>query len=559
MEFADFIKIPMVDNVTFVKRELSRVDGTLCVTGHHLMFSSRLRDSEELMLLHSNVESVERKVTGQGAILTIKCKNFDQFQLMFPSSEDAQKVAASVEPLSVVETLTAWFPYFYQPPVCDSNRENGWDLFSTERHFPELFHKSQLWRISSVNEDYKVCSSYPSVVIIPRSISDEELKKSAGFRQRGRFPVLCYFHAAKKSCLVRSSQPASGLMQKRCKEDERLLNAYLVPKAKGLIFDTRSTAFVYNSKSKGFGIESDSHYSQWQKTYGGLGRHKELTDTFHKYVDACMDPESSTSTWLSRLESSGWLKQVQLNINAAIIVGGALHSKGCSVLVHGGGGKDTTLVVSSLTQVLLDPQCRTVLGFEGLIVREWLAAGHPFRDRCIKLGTSNMRYRGQAPMFLLFLDSVYQVMQQYPCSFEFNDKLLQMLFENAYSSKYGTFLGNSECDRVTYRVQEKTTSLWTHLNNPDVLKPILNPVYLPNDAVLRPSPASQCLMVWSGIFLRGHVDPKIDEQVWDEVRNIQSTNKELKTKALELRREYVELQSKVRAKLKMDGKEDEAT
>lgn len=50
MEFADFIKIPMVDNVTFVKRELSRVDGTLCVTGHHLMFSSRLRDSEELMV-----------------------------------------------------------------------------------------------------------------------------------------------------------------------------------------------------------------------------------------------------------------------------------------------------------------------------------------------------------------------------------------------------------------------------------------------------------------------------------------------------------------------------
>lgn len=56
----------------------------------------------------------------------------------------------------LIETLTAWFPYFYQPPVCDSNRENGWDLFSTERHFPELFHKSQLWRISSVNEDYKV-------------------------------------------------------------------------------------------------------------------------------------------------------------------------------------------------------------------------------------------------------------------------------------------------------------------------------------------------------------------------------------------------------------------
>lgn len=50
MEFADFIKIPMVDNVTFVRRGFSRVDGTLCVTGHHLMFSSRLRDTEELMV-----------------------------------------------------------------------------------------------------------------------------------------------------------------------------------------------------------------------------------------------------------------------------------------------------------------------------------------------------------------------------------------------------------------------------------------------------------------------------------------------------------------------------
>ena len=32
---------------------------------------------------------------------------------------------------------------------------------------------------------------------------------------------------------------------------------------------------------------------------------------------------------------------------------------------------------------------------------------------------------------------LFQVMQQYQCSFEFNDKFLQTLFENAYSSNYG--------------------------------------------------------------------------------------------------------------------------
>lgn len=554
MEFVEFIKIPMVDNVTLVRPGFSRIDGTLCVTGHHLMFSSRMQESEELMLLHGNVENVERKISGQGAILAVNCKDFSQFQLIFQSPEDAQKVMASVEPLSVIETLSATYPFFYQHTVCDK-LEDGWDLFSTDKHFAKLVQKSEQWRISLVNDKFKICNTYPPFVIVPRTISDEALEKSAGFRQRGRFPVLCYFHAEEKTCLLRSSQPASGLTGKRCKEDEQLLNKCLSSGNKGLIFDTRSTTMVYNSKSKGFGIESDSQYPQWRKAYGGIGRHKELTDSFHKHVEACMDSESSASSWISRLESSGWMKQLQLIINAGNIVSAALQ-RGSSVLVHGGSGKDTTLIVSSFSQVLLDPQCRTVLGFEGLIAREWLAAGHPFRERCIKLGTSNLRYKGQAPTFLLFLDAVHQVMHQYPCSFEFNDKLLQKLFENTYSSNYGTFLGDGEYDRMTHRVREKTVSLWMYLNNPDILKPMLNPVYELNEAVLRPSAAAQSLTVWSGIFLRGRIDPKIDEQVWDEVRNIQSRNKELKTKAVELRREYVELQAKVRSKLKMDRRTD---
>jgi myotubularin-related protein 9 len=50
MEFAEFIKIPMVDKVTLARPGLSRVVGTLCITGHHLLFSSRMQDSEELMV-----------------------------------------------------------------------------------------------------------------------------------------------------------------------------------------------------------------------------------------------------------------------------------------------------------------------------------------------------------------------------------------------------------------------------------------------------------------------------------------------------------------------------
>jgi hypothetical protein len=49
-----------------------------------------------------------------------------------------------------------------------------------------------------------------------------------------------------------------------------------------------------------------------------------------------------------------------------------------NVVVHGSEGTDITLCVTSLAQIILNPDCRTVRGFEALIEREWLQAGHPF-------------------------------------------------------------------------------------------------------------------------------------------------------------------------------------
>lgn len=39
-----------------------------------------------------------------------------------------------------------------------------------------------------------------------------------------------------------------------------------------------------------------------------------------------------------------------------------LDKDGASVLVHGANGQDSTLVVTSLAQVILNPDCRTVRG-----------------------------------------------------------------------------------------------------------------------------------------------------------------------------------------------------
>ncbi len=48
MEFVEFIKTPKVDSVVLHRPFYAPIEGTLCLTGHHLILSSRKTNSEEL-------------------------------------------------------------------------------------------------------------------------------------------------------------------------------------------------------------------------------------------------------------------------------------------------------------------------------------------------------------------------------------------------------------------------------------------------------------------------------------------------------------------------------
>ncbi|EDO28258.1 predicted protein, partial [Nematostella vectensis] len=78
---------------------------------------------------------------------------------------------------------------------------------------------------------------------------------------------------------------------------------------------------------------------------------------------------------------------------------------------------------------------------QSLVDREWIRGGHPFSNRCTRVGFSSTKYKGQGPVFLLFLDCVWQIYQQFPCSFEFHDSFLICLFEHAYYSQFGKTRG----------------------------------------------------------------------------------------------------------------------
>jgi myotubularin-related protein 9 len=83
------------------------------------------------------------------------------------------------------------YPFFYRPMY--TILEDGWCAFQAEAEFAKLVGaKADGWRISHVNSDYQISNTYPSSVIVPKSIDDKILKESASFRVGGRFPVLSY-------------------------------------------------------------------------------------------------------------------------------------------------------------------------------------------------------------------------------------------------------------------------------------------------------------------------------------------------------------------------------
>ncbi|XP_062128107.1 myotubularin-related protein 9 [Drosophila sulfurigaster albostrigata] len=596
MEFADLIKTPKLDGVFLhTTTANATVEGTLCITGHHLLLSARQENSQELWLLHKNIDSVEKKPSmGQnivmGGIITLKCKDLRIIALEIKYAKDFFNVSASLEALSAIQNPELDYPFFYRPMY--SILEDGYTMFRPELEFAQLISGMSVggasspnvanitictpstsalatsiphplqngfaldaaaalmggsnitaceWRVSHVNKDFGVCATYGATLIVPKAISDEQLALSAAFRDGGRFPVLSYRHE-NGATLMRSAQPLSIQGIKRCRADEAILNLVLGRSKKGFIVDTWG-----KGKSN---TETDLHYSQWKKVNRAIGNVSSpaaILDSFAKLIEACNDTGCTTDKWLTRLENSGWLSLVLNSLNASCVVAQCLDQEGSPVLVHGAKGLDSTLIVTSLVQIILNPDCRTVRGLQALIEREWIQAGHPFasRHRYSCYTPHQTRNKNSGATFVLFLDCIYQLYTQFPCSFEFSTQLLILLFEHSYFSQYGTFLCDSERERHELQVHTRTTSLWSYLNRPDVLQTLLNPLYEPNSAVIWPSVAPISLELWSELYLRWVIDQRNLVSTMTQIQELVTNEKELRTQALKLRKQALELSQEV--------------
>lgn len=410
----------------------------------------------------------------------------------------------------------------------------------------KLFHTGN-WKICREKQPIQ----YPVQTIVPISMCSKDLTEVANFHRGGCVPAVCWRHVDSGAVLLRSSSALfrRGLKDSRCKADESYLEAV---SSSSEASTNKLVVFTEQPRQSGGGILNSSQQQVTQMTgqltpaqgetyyyhntkfvYGeGIPDFKAVKLSAYK-LQAVLSSRSDDSKWLSSLEDSDWLAQVSELLQTATQISVAMECDKSSVLISYEDGIDRTAQVSSLSQLLLDPYYRTVAGFQVLIQKEWLSFGHRFYDRTLLSQTQDEH----SPVFLQWLDCVWQVLEQFPFSFEFNSLLLEVIAEHVYSSRFGTFIVNSEREREEEDIEEKTTALWSWLNvvtmsNPDRFK---NMRYNKNQQqkVLHPQYRIPYLKLWSSHY--------VNQYRYDHVHD---ASKAAELQALKLEEVYKDLLDK---------------
>ena len=215
------------------------------------------------------------------------------------------------------------------------------------------------------------------------------------------------------------------------------------------------------------------------------------------------DDKAKAKATNTNLENILWYDAIAIIIKESMQIAETIKQDN-TVLIHCSDGWDRTSQLSAMSQLLLDKRYRTLDGFICLIEKDWLSFGHQFRYRCGMYcpgdSPSNVASENQkSPIFIQWLDAIYQIMEQNITKFEFNSDLLFFLANEMFNGKYGTFLFNNDKEREEFKASTDTISIWSYVKEKEYL--FLNHAYDENDN----SPfimSYKRIHLWSKYFLR---------------------------------------------------------
>uniref|UniRef100_A0A5F8G7P3 Phosphatidylinositol-3,5-bisphosphate 3-phosphatase MTMR2 n=1 Tax=Monodelphis domestica TaxID=13616 RepID=A0A5F8G7P3_MONDO len=481
----------MAKDVTYICPFTGAVRGTLTVTNYRLYFKSMERDPPFVLDASLGVISRVEKIGGASSRgensygLETVCKDIRNLRFAHKPEGRTRR--------SIFENLMK-----YAFPV-----SNNLPLFAFE--YKEVFSENG-WKLYDPLLEYR--------------------------RQ-----VLSWIHPESQATITRCSQPMVGVSGKRSKEDEKYLQAIMDSNAQShkiFIFDARPSVNAVANKAKGGGYESEDAYQNAELVFLDIHNIHVMRESLRKLKEIVY-PNIEETHWLSNLESTHWLEHIKLILAGALRIADKVESGKTSVVVHCSDGWDRTAQLTSLAMLMLDGYYRTIRGFEILVEKEWLSFGHRFQLR-IGHGDKNHADADRSPVFLQFIDCVWQMTRQFPTAFEFNEYFLITILDHLYSCLFGTFLCSSEQQRGKENLLKRTVSLWSYINSQ--LEDFTNPLYVSySNHVLYPVASMRHLELWVGYYIRWNPRMKPQEPIHSRYKELLAKRAELQKKVEELQRE----------------------
>jgi len=505
--------------------------------------------------------------------------------MLWPSSMGKTNGKASKKTKDV--DLQRFFAFWRHKAISASSSpkpNEGW--FDWQKEYARMGIPDKKCWVVYKNKDYAISPTYPEYLAVPQPLYSHDLEKIAKFRSKKRFPVLCWRLAPEKMAtlrerkcvafgkthvvaepktannhkkrfdfpgrspaMLRCAQPQTGLSN-RCEVEENIMKwigtntcPYTKPK-NVFVLDCRPRLNAMANVVKGGGWESAEHYKCMEFEFLGIQNihvvresFQNLYHMFRRLPRASSSSPSKYKTIKDALTSGkeSWFEHLATILAGANKAVDILYRKQTTVLVHCSDGWDRTPQITGLAQLQLDPYYRTREGFACLVEKEWVGFGHQFAKR-IGHGASRMnpQDKNRSPVFLQWLDCVYQLLCQFPEHFEFNELFLIDLGDAVHSCLYGNFLCDTESERKSLEVRQHTFSVWPSLLASDAK--YANPAYwgpVEDKMVLVSSCNRADFQIWSSFYSRWEIPPQSLPIVGDASnanRNSKTTKIEGKTR-----------------------------
>lgn len=510
-----------------------KIKGNIFITNFRVYFNSDVNEQVlvvdiPLGFIH-RVEKLYNNQINEFAGILVYCKNGRKFNIL--KTENDKNFEQYVYNYLVRYSFPLsnglnFFAFSYKPKL---ENNNGWYVYDPEKEYKRMgVNETSKWFVCKFNSEFKLCDSYPRHLVVPRFVDEKTLELIAQFRSRARFPVLSWL-SPNAVPLLRSAQPLCGMLNRRNYYDENYLKdiadmcssqwhaasassststspsvastpssssscnlpSSSTPLKQMYILDARPFKNALANYTAGGGYENEKYYTSCKLVFMNIENIHAMRDSLG--ATTC---GSNEQFLMSTLENSKWLEHIRLILDGALLALDKIVA-GHPVLVHCSDGWDRTAQLTSISMVLLDKYYRTIEGFEVLIEKEWVSFGHRFGTR-MGHGSDKHSDSDRSPIFIQFIDCVWQIMQDQPRAFEFNEKLLLIILHHIYTCQYGTFLLDSEFEREKCGLKSRTVSLWSYVNSN--LNEYLNSEYMEYDRPIQIS-TNRCKL-WKAYYFR---------------------------------------------------------